>query len=105
MWNWVYSLAHHRTHCLHLLHNSPSHWPHPPTHLQLVILPVDYGGGDVLVHEEEYGSQDSRDDGSYRRPRGEAITWGEGEGGREGGREGEGRRREGGREGGEEREG
>ena len=32
-------------------------------HLQLVLLPVDDDGGDLLVHEEEDGEEDGGEDG------------------------------------------
>ena len=34
-----------------------------PFYLQLVLLPVDDDGGDLLVHEDEDGAEQSRNDG------------------------------------------
>lgn len=42
------------------------HW----THLQLVLLPVDDDGGDLLVHEDQDGAEQSGNGGGQQRPPG-----------------------------------
>lgn len=40
------------------------------THLQFVLLPVDNDGCNLLVHEDEYGAEESRDEGDDGGPPG-----------------------------------
>ena len=49
------------------------HYDHAP-HLEPVVLPVDYDGCDVLVHEEQDGGQDGREYGRPGGPGREAVA-------------------------------
>ena len=45
--------------------------------LQLVLLPVDDDGGDLLVHEEQDGGEDRGDTGQHRGVDGVSIERGD----------------------------
>ena len=44
-------------------------------YLELVVLPVDDEGGDVLVYKQQDGGQDGWDDGRRDGPQWDVLTW------------------------------